>query len=119
MKMVQIKPVPQPESFTAVKFTQEDWKAANKLGTLTVPAVTAVEALKNSKGLYKIVDEAAATVQVEFQGLKDPEQMTSQELVAEMTSHGKPPRKRMERKTAVNYIKDLRAKAAEMIIDDD
>lgn len=119
MKMVKIVPVAEPSSFSEVKFSQKEWQAAKKLGTQTVPAVTAVEALRNSKGLYKIVDEAAATVQVELKGLKDPEDMNSEELVAELTAHGKAPRKRMKRETAVNYVKDLRAKAVAMIIDDD
>lgn len=119
MKMLTIKPCEKPASFAEVKFTQADWQAASKLGAKTVPAVTAMEAVRNSKGMYQIHVEEQETVKVELQGLKDPEQMTASELVAEMTSHGKPPRKKMDRKTAVAFVKDLREKAEAFIVDDE
>lgn len=94
-------------------------KEAKKRGNVECPAITAVEAVRNSKGLYQIKPEESEASKVELVGLKDPEQMTSEELVVELTAHGKAPRKRMKRETAVNYVKELRAKAVEMIIDDD
>ncbi|WP_065325797.1 hypothetical protein [Tritonibacter mobilis] len=119
MKMLTIKPCEKPASFADEKFTQADWQAAWKLGPKTVPAVTAMEAVRNSKGMYQIHVEEQETVKVELQGLKAPEQMSPSELVAEMTSHGKPPRKKMDRKTAVAFVKDLREKAEAFIVDDE
>lgn len=119
MKMITIVPVEMPESFQTVKFTQLDWKAARTAGEITAPYVTAMEALRNSRGLYRIKPAEKDTLRVEIQGLKAPAEMTSAELVAEMTSHGKPPRKRMNRETAIEFVKELRAKAEAMIVDDD
>lgn len=119
MKMLTIKPCDKPASFEDVKFTQAEWQAAVKLGVKTVPAVTAIEAVRNSRGLYQIKVEEQETLKVELKGLADPEQMTSLELVAEMTAHGKPPRKKMQRATAIAFVKDLREKASAMIVDDD
>ena len=119
MKMLTIKPCEKPASFADEKFTQADWQAAWKLGPKTVPAVTAMEAVRNSKGLYQIHVEEKEPIKVELQGLKAPEEMTAAELVAEMTSHGKPPRKKMERKAAVAFVKELREKAEAFIVEDE
>ncbi|MBL4898129.1 MAG: hypothetical protein JKX76_00645 [Colwellia sp.] len=118
MKLLKIVPVEKPKSFVDAKFSQRDWEAANKLGAQTVPAVTAVEAIRNSKGLYVIKNEEQETVKVEFKGIKDPGDMDASELVAEMTAHGKPPKKNMKRQTAVEFVKVLREKAAAFIIDE-
>lgn len=114
---VRIKPVEKPASFADVKFSQKDWEAAVKQGTLKVPYVTAKEAMRNSKGLYQI--EAEKKVAVEIKGLREPTEMTSAELVAEMTMHGKPPRKKMNRATAVKFVTELRERATQMIVEDD
>lgn len=114
-----IEPVDEPASFDDVKFTQLEWKAARKQGALKVPSTTAREALKYGKGLYRIKPVEKETVTVELKGLKSPDEMTSAELVAEMTSHGKPPRKKMDRKTAVQFVRDLREKAEAMIVEDE
>lgn len=114
--LVTIKPVEKPKSFSGLKFSEKDWNEAKKNGAIKVPRVTAMEALKNSGGLYQI--EAEKKVEVEIKGLRDPSEMSSAELVAEMTMHGKPPRKRMERATAIKFLTELREKAAQMIIED-
>jgi hypothetical protein len=68
--------------------------------------------------MYRIKPEVKE-VEVKLQGLKEPEEMSNEELVMEMTAFGKPPRKRMTRQASIDFIKDLRAKALEMIGDDE
>ncbi|WP_162947029.1 hypothetical protein [Ruegeria sp. EL01] len=118
MKIFTIIPVAKPKSFADVDFHQKEYAAALKRGPVDVPGATAKEALVNSKGLYRIKSDEKK-VEVEIKGAKEPEDMTPSELVAEMTSHGKPPRKKMARAAAVAFVRDLREKAAEMIVDDE
>ncbi len=118
MLMKTIVPVDKPKAFKDVDFTQEEYAAAKKKGPVEVPVATALEALRNGKGLYRIKSDEKK-VEVEIKGLKDPEDMTAAELVAEMTSHGKPPRKRIERPKAVEFVRELREKAAAFIIEED
>jgi hypothetical protein len=113
MKKAIIRPVAtRPEEVSA-----RDFEAAKKKGEIEVNYVTAIEALKNGKGLYEIKPEPKP--QVEIVGLKEPEEMTPEELVQEMTSHGKPPRKQMSRSAAEKFIRELREKAKTMIVDDE
>lgn len=118
MKMLTIIPVEKPKRFEDVAFTQDEYRAAAKRGPVTVPAPTALEALKNGKGLYRIKPEEK-TIAVEIKALKEPEDMTNQELFAEMASYGKPPRKQMARKAAVEFVSKLRQEAADLIVDDE
>tara|TARA_R110002072_G_scaffold49433_3_gene134335 strand:- start:39 stop:401 length:363 start_codon:yes stop_codon:yes gene_type:complete len=117
MKMVTILAVDKPKSFTDLGFSEAEHKAAVRVGPKRVPYAVANEALKLSKGLYKIKPEKEP-VEVEIKA-KLPDDMTAAELVAEMTAFGKPPRKQMARKDVVAFIHKLRAEAAEMIMDDD
>lgn len=57
MKFANIKPVDRPKSFAEVKFTQAEWEAATKVGMLRLPYGTAMENIRLSKGLYKIVQQ--------------------------------------------------------------
>lgn len=58
MREVTIKVVEKPASFEGVKFTLQDWETASKKApALTLPAASALENVKNSKGLYEIVPE--------------------------------------------------------------
>jgi len=116
--MLTIIPVEKPKAFTEVEFSQEDYRAAVKAGPVVVPAVTALEALRNSRGLYRIKSEEKP-IEVQVKALKEPEDMTNQELFAEMASYGKPPHKKMTRTVAVDFVRDLRAKAADLIVDDE
>lgn len=118
MKIVTIEPVAKPKSFSDVKFTEDEYKDAVKVGAKSVPYPTAMEALQCSRGLYTIKVEREV-VEVEIKAAKQPEDMTKAELIAEMTAFGKPPRKQMERKAVVEFIHKLRADAANMIMDDD
>jgi hypothetical protein len=118
MKMLTIVPVDIPKSFGDVKFTQAEYAAVKKTGPQVVPAITAMEALRNGKGVYRIKSEKQ-TFEIEIKGLKDPDEMDNSELFAEMASHGKPPRKQMARAAAVKFVGDLREKAAAMIVDDE
>lgn len=118
MKIVTIRPVNEPKSYSGVNFTQDEWKAAAKSGAKRVPFPTAVEAVRNSKGLYQIAPDRDP-VEVEVKGLKDPDEMSKEELVQEMTMWGKPPRKQMARQTVVEFIRKLRSEAADLISDDE
>lgn len=113
---VEIRPVAKPRSFDSVKFTQKDWEAAAKKGALVVDGATALENIRNSKGLYEFVPEKKIKLEVEA---KAPSEMTALEIAAELTAHGKPPQKKMKRATAEAFILELREKAAGMIIEDD
>lgn len=110
---VIIEPVERPAKFEA--FTEEEWKAARKLGPLKVADSTALENIRNSKGLYRIQPEKVATAQVE---LKRPEDMTLQELAQEMAAWGKPPQKQMSRKQATDAVLKFREQGAALIVDD-
>jgi hypothetical protein len=118
MQMVLIEACKKPASFADVKFTEADWKFADKAGPKKVPMVTAKEAVRNSHGLYviRLLNQPEEVQQVQ---LARPEDMSNEALVAEMTAHGKPPRKRMERRTAVDFVKSLREEAAKLIIEDE
>ncbi len=119
MKIVTIEPVAEPADFKDVRFARKDWEAAVKLGPIrNIPYGTAAENIRNSGGMYQIVTDKKV-VEVEMKGLKDPVEMTKEELVMEMTAWGKPPRKQMSRKACEDFIRDLRSKAVDLISDDD
>lgn len=116
MKKVTLQVAPKPKSFADVKFTEADWKAAKAAGELVCNAVTAVANVRLSNGLYQFKPEAA---EVELRTAVDPDNMTTSELVQTMTAFGKPPRKKMNRAAAVKFVKELLAKAEDMIDDDE
>lgn len=93
-----------------------DYRAAKKKGEVTMNAVTAIEALRLGKGLYTV--KPVPKPQVEIKA-KEPTEMTAAELAAEMTSFGKPPRKKMTRQAAIDFVKKLREDAAKFITDDE
>ena len=116
MKFVQIEVTDEPKSFADVKFTKEDYLAAKKAGRVTVPMVTALQNVRLSHGLYRIVNVAP---EVQVKSDVNPDEMTNQELAQTMTAFGKPPRKKMARATAVAFVKKLMEEAAAMIGDED
>lgn len=118
MKFVTLIPVPEPENFSNVRFRKADWEAAVKAGPIVVPFGTAKENIKLSGGLYKLAPEKDP-VEVEIKGIKKPEEMSSAELVQTMTAFGKPPRKKMTRVAAVEFVKKLMDDAATMIGEDE
>ena len=69
MKMVDIQPVPEPKSFKDVKFTKIEWEGAAKLGKIRCPYVTAMENIRQSKGLYQIVPDKLPEVELKVGGL--------------------------------------------------
>jgi hypothetical protein len=116
MKMVIIAPVVEPKSFADVGFTTEQYKAAAKVGQKKVPAVVAKEAIKNSKGLYRVLptpEEVAETPR-----LPDPADMSNEALFAEMSMYGKAPQKRMARSKVIEFVRELRAQSSALIVDD-
>ncbi len=116
MKFVTIKVVDKPKSFQKAKFTLAEWNEAAKTKTITLPVATALENIRLSKGLYEIVKE---TAEIEVRAEINPEEMSNQELAQMMTSFGKPPKKKMTREKAVEFVKKLLADAAEMIGDEE
>ncbi len=118
MKMVLIRPVAKPKSFADVKFTEADWKKAEKIGELEQPYGTAMENVRLSKGLYEL-KPVAREIPAQLAGPKDPYDMSKEELVMEMTAWGKPPRKQMPQKACIEFILKLRSEAAELITDDE
>lgn len=119
MKTCTIIVVDEPKSFKDVKFTQADYDAAKKAGPKTVPHGTAMENIRNSKGLYRIKPEPSQVQEISLVGVKEPQDMTKAELVKELIAWGKAPKKQMTRKVCEDFIIKLRAEAAEMILDDD
>lgn len=117
MKMVTIEVVVKPQSFSGLGFDAKDYAAAVKAGPKTVPYGTGLEAIENSKGLYQFRPEKDP-VEVKVIAAKDPSEMTKEELVAEMTAFGKAPQKQMPRSKCEEFIREMRVKAAEMILDD-
>lgn len=119
MKTHTIIVVDEPKSFKDVKFTKADYDAAKKAGPKVVPHGTAMENIRNSKGLYRIKPEPSLVQEVAIVGVKEPHEMTKAELTKELISWGKAPRKQMTRKACEEFITSLRAEAAELILDDD
>lgn len=113
MRKAIIRPVAKrPEAVSAA-----DFEAAQRKGEIEVNYVTAVEALKNGNGLYELKPEPKP--QVEIIGLKEPEEMSNEELVQEMIIHGKRPQKKVSRPKAIEFVRSLREQAASLIGDDD
>lgn len=116
MANVKIAPVAKPKSFADVQFTKEDWDAATKQGPITVPRATAVEALRNSKGLYHIAGEkkaesnAVASVSID--------DMSAEELKLMALRLGKPIRKKAIRLSDLKRVVRT-ALGAVKVIDDE
>lgn len=80
MKFVNIKPVERPKDFSKVGFLVKDWEQASKIGEMEVPYITAIEAVRHSKGMYQIVaEEGLAPIEVKVGGLT-LDQMDSAQL---------------------------------------
>lgn len=118
MKIVKIEPVPKPSNFKDLGFSAEDYKAAAAGGVLELPYATAMENIRLSKGLYQVVPDVQE-VEVKIAGLKDPEDMSKTELVMEMTSWGKPPKKQMTLSKCREFVAQLRESAVDLIVDDE
>jgi ssDNA-binding replication factor A large subunit len=87
MKMVTIAVCAKPKSFRDVKFTEDEYKAAEKTGPLKVPYGTAMENLKNSKGLYEIQQEYDGEVDLKVGG-QSIATMSKEQVVIAATSLG-------------------------------
>ena len=116
MKMMTIEPCAKPKSFKDLAFNEADWKKATKIGPLSLPSGTAMENVKLSKGLYRF---KAAAPEVTLKTEVNPDEMSNQQLAQVMTSFGKPPRKKMNRASAVAFVRKLLDEAADMIGDDE
>lgn len=118
MKEVTLTLVEEPVDYKTVRFAKADYDAAKKKGDIKTVYSNAREAIRLSGGMYKIKPEEAIR-EIAIKGLKEPEEMTSEELVGEMTAHGKPPRKKMNRQVAIDFVRKLREEAKAMIVDDE
>lgn len=101
----------------AEKDLKEAWEKAKKLGAIECNAVTAIENVRNSGGIYMVKPEAKIEVEVTTPGLKDPLSMKPEELKEEMIAWGKPPRKKMTFKDAAAFVQKLRDDATGLIED--
>lgn len=116
MKKATLQVAPKPKSFADVKFTQADWEKAKAAGPFECNFVTAIENLKLSKGLYVLKEEKP---EVTIRAMISPDEMTNAELNQQMVAFGKPPRKKMSREKAVEFVKKLIAESESMIVDDE
>lgn len=113
---VTIKPVEKPKSFADVKFTEKDWNEAAKKGAIRVPRVTAMEALKNSKGLYQIEAEKKQEVDLKIGGMA-VEEMSNMELKLTATRLGVTIRKKSIKRS--DLISLVRGKLDDLVVEDD
>lgn len=113
MKMVTLQvPEQRPDGIPERVYT-----AAKKKGDITVSASTATENLRLGKGLYEVKPDPLP--EVTLVGMKQPEEMTSEELALEASAHGKPFRKKVSRSAAIEHVQTLRAESIKFIMDDD
>lgn len=121
MKMVTLTLVDAPENFAEANFLKDDYLKAKKKGDLVVSYGTAMENIKNSRGMYRIKPEPKAEVEVKLAELKDPSDMTKEELAQEMAQWGKPLKtgKPVTRSAVEKAIRLAREKAADLITDDE
>lgn len=108
--MVKIKPNPDYKPSPATKKAFEDVKAA---GTKTAAWVTAIEAIRNSDGMYVMEQEEAAPA-AEPRSLDD---MPIEELKVMMLSLGVKTEKQMKRSDIVRLIR-LKLDEVEVIEDE-
>lgn len=116
MANVTIRPVDKPKSFADVKFTQADWEAAAKAGPKTVARVTAMEALRYSKGLYQLQAEKKAELDLKIGGMSVDE-MSNMELKLTATRLGVTIRKKNIKRSEL--IELVRRKLDEVVVEDD
>ena len=120
MKMLTIEHVEEPKSFADVKFTRADFYAARKAGPRTVPYVTAMEAIQNGNGLYRLKAPPKPEVDVKVGG-RSVDEMSNDELKLAALSLGvrlKGPgvKKNLQRKDLVRMVQ---AKLDDIDIADD
>lgn len=102
---MKIVPVAKPLSFSEVKFTEGEWKAAVTAGPKIVPAVTALEAIQNGRGLYEI-ERKKVEAEVRVSGLTVGD-LPSEQLKIIAAQMGKPIRKQISRKALVQFVEGL------------
>lgn len=120
MRMVTLTPAEKPKSFVDAGFTQEEWREATKKGPVKVDFLTAMEAVKYSKGLYSLKAERAPVVgALMIPGLPEPEDMDNRQIAEELAMRGHPLRKKANRTKLIPYLRELRANSLAFIVDDE
>lgn len=104
--LVWIEPVEKPVSFADVAFTEADWKAAQKVGALEVFPSNAVEAIRNSRGLYRFQPAKKTEIEVKVGGMS-VEQMDAAQLKMIAASFSKPIRKQMKMSELRKFVQGL------------
>ncbi len=80
------------------KVSKEAWDEIVKLGEVTVPAITAREALKNSKGGYVIKPPAVPKAEMVMPSLDEiPDDQLRQMYLTSLAATGKRPGKKVTR----------------------
>lgn len=114
MKKVTVVRVEEPQSYTDVAFSQEEWRAAAKQKQFTAYMGAALETVKLSKGLYRIVPEKKG-IDVNVQGVS-LDTMDADQLKITAASLGITLRKRVK----IGELRDLIArKMADVVVVDD
>lgn len=114
MAMRTIMPAPErPEKCPAA-----DYDAIKKLGKITVPAATAREAIRNSKGGY-VYEPAAVAVEVQTGIDLEIGKMSNEQLKTMVLASGKRMAKKITRKDLVALARRCVAESAEVIDDDE
>lgn len=65
----KIVPVAKPARFAEVAFTEDEWKAAFKVGPMVVPMSTAQDNVRMSRGLYEIEQPKRSEVDLKVGGM--------------------------------------------------
>lgn len=116
MRMIKIEPVAKPKTFDGSHFTVAAWEAATARGPVEVPYGTALEAVRNSNGLYRMVEEAEEAAVASPALSVDAMDDLSLKLTA--ASLGLTLKKKMKRADLVDLVK-RRLDAVELVDDDE
>lgn len=112
---VWIEPVPKPKSFDEVKFSAAEFAAAEKKGALQLAMVTAKEAVKYGKGLYRF-RQNKPEVEMKVNGLSI-DQMDSKQLLTMAMSLGVTIRKKNIKRSELAAL--VTRKMDEVVVTDD
>ena len=119
---VTIEPVEKPEAgFRDTHFRKEDWEKAVAKGSLVVPMSTAMEAIRNSKGMYRIkVDVPTEQVAVRETALEDMDTRSLKLLAmqAGINLGGRGAKKQIARKDLIEAI-NLALEKIDIVEDDE
>lgn len=114
-KMVKIGPNP---AYKPAKGDEQAFSAVKAAGEKTVSYVTAMEAVRNSGGMYRIVPEASA-VAAPAVAVRMPEEMTRDELVLTAIQLGIDTTKKQMKKAELVKAIRLQMDSIQLLDDDE